>query len=64
MVANSSTCMLVGLVANVLAQLITHNFKESCLGAREESLPDTTALIEELVVGNILLVFVPVAFIL
>ena len=61
-VTNSRTSMLVGGVINVLPQIIAHDVQEGRLRAREEGLPDATSFIEEVIVGNFFLIFVPKTF--
>ena len=63
MIAYARASVLVGLIADVLAKFLAENFQKCRLGTGEKGLPDTTALVEELVVGYFLLVFVPVTFI-
>jgi p-aminobenzoyl-glutamate transporter AbgT len=64
MVAYASASMLVGLIADVLAKLLAKYLQESSLRTREKSLSDTAPLVEEVIIGYFLLIFIPVTSIL
>ena len=62
MVANTSAGMLMRVIADILVQLFAKYAQESCLRAREEGLAYAAALIEEMVVSDVFLIFVPKTF--
>ena len=61
-VTYARTGVLVWVVAYIFAELVAQDAQKSSLRAREEGLADAAALIEEMVVGYLFLVFIPKSF--
>ena len=61
-VADARAGVLVRRVVDILPEVIAHDVQEGRLRPGEEGLPDATSLVEEVVICDFLLIFVPKTF--